>query len=365
MNIVFDYQIFFLQKYGGISRYYCHLAEELAGLNQNPIVLAPFFSNQHIDYCAPYRTIGYHFNTYPPKTTRILRAANIFTSALITQFIKPNIIHETYYSKTPIYTQSTPRVVTVYDMIHELFHYQFPKDDPTSELKKLAVSHAEHVICISHCTKRDLCQLFDIPEEKVKVVHLACSLPPPISIGAPIPKDKPFLLYVGNRSSYKNFSTLLYSFAKSPLLRKNFRIIAFGGGCFTEAEKYEINRLGISENDTCQVSGNDSTLAFLYREATAFIYPSLYEGFGLPLLEAMSFNCPVIASNTSSIPEVVGTAAEMFDPNSVEDMTQAIERVVTSRERTNSLKILGAERLKHFSWRKCAEETLEVYNKVI
>ena len=113
------------------------------------------------------------------------------------------------------------------------------------------------------------------------------------------------------------------------------------------------------------MNGNDSVLAGLYSSARVLVYPSLYEGFGIPPLEAMSFGCPVICANTSSLPEVVGDAARLFDPTSESDLRAALEAVVFSSEYTVRLKANGLERVKMFSWEKCADETLKVYKKVL
>ncbi|MEZ0316344.1 MAG: glycosyltransferase family 4 protein, partial [Methylophilaceae bacterium] len=148
-------------------------------------------------------------------------------------------------------------------------------------------------------------------------------------------------------------------------LRNNVRLICFGGGRFESKELDLIKVLGLSENHVMQAGGSDAQLAEYYRKATAFVYPSLYEGFGIPPLEAMSLNCPVICSNTSSIPEVVGGAAEYFVPDDIASMRCAIESVLQSEQRRNELIRMGAEQCKDFSWPRCASETLAVYQRVI
>ncbi len=113
------------------------------------------------------------------------------------------------------------------------------------------------------------------------------------------------------------------------------------------------------------VSGDDAVLAGYYRMASAFVYPSLYEGFGIPPLEAMSFDCPVVCSGVSSIPEVVGNAGEMFDPYDPDSIRMAIERVVSDDALRQTLIARGKERLKLFSWKRCAQETLDIYRRVL
>ena len=126
---------------------------------------------------------------------------------------------------------------------------------------------------------------------------------------------------MGNRGGYKNFSTLLQAYGNSPILRE-FELIAFGGHPLLPDEKNQITQLGITDKVRF-TSGSDQELAARYRAATAFIFPSTYEGFGLPPLEAMSHGCPVVCSNGGSIPEVVGDAGVYFDPNSAEELRMA------------------------------------------
>lgn len=258
-------------------------------------------------------------------------------------------------------------MVTVYDMIHELFKENFPPNDPTTNIKRIAVDRADHVICISQSTRRDLINLFGTPEEKVSCIHLGFEqFPPNENAQTSNPAgDRPYLLYVGGRYGYKNFARFLHGVAASGDLKRDFDVVTFGGGRFSAAQRALIKHLGFRDSQVRQVSGDDSLLGICYKQARAFVYPPLYEGFGLPPLEAMAHNCPVISSNTSSMPEVIGEAAEFFDPNDTEDMTRAIQSVVYSDERVNQLTALGRERLKKFSWRRCGEETLAVYENLL
>ncbi|MEM2154884.1 MAG: glycosyltransferase family 1 protein, partial [Nitrososphaeria archaeon] len=144
-------------------------------------------------------------------------------------------------------------------------------------------------------------------------------------------------------------------------IKHDFKIVCFGGGLFSAEEIDLMIKLGLSEDQVIQISGDDKTLAHLYRNAAVFVYPSLYEGFGIPLLEAMSLGCPVICSNTSSFPEVAGNAAEFFDPYEADSIAVALENVLYSSEKSKHLVNLGYERVKNFSWEKCADETRSIY----
>jgi len=251
-------------------------------------------------------------------------------------------------------------------MIHERFSDSFSQTDRTSVEKALAVARADHVICISEQTKRDLIEILGVEASKISVVYLGFNLishdkPVTITVG----QSRPFILYVGNREGHKNFERLLIAYATSIKLKNNFDLICFGGGAFSDKEKALMQQLGVSVDRVSQVSGNDALLAGYYRASSAFVYPSLYEGFGIPPLEAMSFDCPVVCSNLSSIPEVVGDAGEMFDPYDPDSIRVAIERVVDDVQLQEVLISRGRERIKLFSWERCAQETLDVYRKVL
>jgi len=364
MNIVFDYQIFSLQRYGGISRYFNSLAKALGELNQNPLIFAPFHQNQYLKEQSPCRTIGIGFNQFSPRTKRLFYAANTLSFICATPFIRANLIHETYYSPIPVGSKTVPRIITVYDMIHELFANEFSPQDRTRTLKERAVARADHIITISHSTKRDLCRILNVPDEKVSVVHLACDNMVDYSTNQQRSNSRPYLLYVGNRGGYKNFSRLLEAIARTPRLKNEFNLIAFGGGAFNTTELEHIQHLGLSLTNIHQMTGDDTALSALYRDAAAFVYPSIYEGFGLPPLEAMSAGCPVVSSNSSSMPEVIGSAAEFFDPLSIEEMSDAIQKVIFNQARAEALRALGVERHNYFSWQKCARETLDIYHTV-
>ena len=139
----------------------------------------------------------------------------------------------------------------------------------------------------------------------------------------------------------------------------------FGGGGLTSFEHQLVVASGLRPGQVTHMGGEDETLAALYKQAAALIYPSLYEGFGIPPLEAMAVGCPVICSNSSSLPEVVGEAAETFDPSNEESMRAAIEHVLGSPSRRNVLIEAGWARYPLFTWEKCAQETEAIYRKLL
>lgn len=365
MKIAFDHQIFTMQRYGGISRYFSRLAKEFIYMGDNPRIMAAFHRNYYLNDLPQSNVIGTQLKWFPPKTNRFFAAFNRFSCGRNVKKFEPSVYHETYYSSSPVEISGAARILTVYDMIHERFKESFSGRDKTSLNKRAAVDRADHIISISHSTKRDLCEQFDVAPDKVSVVHLGFEMFPSSSMeNLFINSIRPFLLFVGNRRGYKNFAGMLRAVASRRELSSEFDIVAFGGGSFDGFDASLIQSLDLRPNSVLQVSGSDELLGAYYRRAAAFVYPSRYEGFGLPPLEAMAHGCPVITSNTSSMPEVVGQAGEFFSPDDIDEQAQAICNVVFDATRSDDLVLLGKERLENFSWRTCAKETRVVYQGV-
>jgi glycosyltransferase involved in cell wall biosynthesis len=362
MRVVFDHQVFAFQKYGGVSRYIVRLIEGLALQQSVDVhVCAPITVNAYLASLPRSMVTGLHLND-SDLVQKIARNIGQRAAPLLIARRKPTIVHETYYSKSPSAPRGVPVVLTVHDMIHEKFPESFAAHDPTATIKRAAVKRADQIICVSENTRQDLVAMIPEAAKKSSVVHLGfdsfadCSEMPPT---APLP----FLLYVGSRAPYKNFSGLLTAFAASSSLRKNLVVRAFGGGPITAAETSLMRELRLSDKEIIYESGNDLLLAQRYRSAAAFVYPSLYEGFGIPPLEAMSAGCPVVASNRSSIPEVCGDAVAYFDPDSTDSMVSAIEEVVFSTSRRAQLATIGPERIRLFSWDQCVKQTIAIYSR--
>jgi len=354
-----------MQKYGGVSRYFYEIANRIAAAGNEVELFAPLYINEYFRNDCRVRPRGIKISSLP-MTGRIVGAVNAAVSRLL---VRPrqdvDIFHETYYSMVDCCSLSAKRVLTIHDMIHEKFANNFSRWYKTQQIKSHAVRRADHVICISENTRRDLIALLGVPKEKTSVVYLGSSLATQNVAVKPAEGGKPFILYVGSRGGYKNFEGLLRAYGHSSLLKNGFSIVCFGGGGFSASELSLAESLHISQDSILYMSGTDEILAGLYTSAAAFVCPSLYEGFGIPPLEAMSFGCPVISANVSSLPEVVGDAAELFDPADEAEMRAAIERVVSTPERAQLLVDRGYERVKQFSWEKCAQDTLNIYKKLL
>ena len=365
MKILYKHQIFHL-KYGGISRYFIELANNIASYKNKEAtvkIISPFFKNNYLSN----KNLKFLFSGLKVPdfkgSARLCLMMNSFLSPILSKNYDPNIIHDTYYNTVKNNTKHTKKIITVFDMIHELFPDQFSKKDNTTELKKFAVAEADHIICISNNTQKDLIKFFNVDVKKTSVIHLGFSFRLK-EIKKPEKTNKPYLLYVGARNGYKNFTKFIEAYS-APKIKDFYDLVIFGGSRLNEKEIAMFERLQISKKSLKEINGDDATLAGYYKNASLFVYPSLYEGFGIPPLEAMHHGCPVVCSNTSSVPEVVGNAALLFDPYSVESIRNNIISVLYDNKLRLSLISKGFEQVKKFSWEKCARETYKVYKEVL
>lgn len=351
-----------MQAYGGISRYVVELARHLALIDSLSVrVLAPLHKNQYLRNASDVPKRSVYLRRMPNKIRTGLD--QLACDGMISMF-RPDITHATYYLRNCRPTKTRRLVVTVHDMIHEKFPESFPLEDDTLAFKRAAVAAADHIICISENTRKDAIELLGVPAGRTTVIHHGVPEPLPGEL-PPSLCGKPFFLFVGQRSGYKNFDRVLRAYAASASLRRDFQLVAFGGNCFTEAEHCLIQQLAIDRSRLVQLSGDDTVLSALYRHAAAFIYPSLYEGFGMPLLEAMVHGCPVLSSNTSCLPEIAASAAVYFDPLSTDDTQHALESIAYDHELQLRFRKAGLERSSEFSWQKAAQETHAVYTKLL
>ncbi|MGH8630877.1 MAG: glycosyltransferase family 4 protein, partial [Burkholderiales bacterium] len=341
------------------------LATHLASLpGVEPMIVAPLYINRYVAANNAVRIAGWRIAAIP-RAGRLLCALTAPWARRSLERLAPDIVHETYYySSAPTAPKGARSVVTLHDMIHERIGPTSAVIDRTSQAKRLAVSRADHVICVSESARRDLIELFNVEPARASVVHHGCWLPPEASATVNVSR-RPYLLFVGQRGGYKNFEGLLHAYAATPALREDFGIVCFGGGRLTRHERAEIGRLGIAAGSVVQVSGADELLAGVYRRAAMLVYPSTYEGFGMPTVEAMAMGCPVACANAGSLPEICGDAAEYFDPANPQAIAAAMLRVLEAPGRSRALIARGFERATQFSWQTCAEKTAGIYASLL
>ena len=269
-------------------------------------------------------------------------------------------MHESYYSYKSY--ENRKIVCTVYDMINEKYPIFFNNTKEISNLKKKTLERADHIICISNNTKKDLLEYFNIDEKKISVTLLASNFKEICNNNKNL-KNK--LLFIGSRYGYKNFNKFIEAYSSSDFLKKNFQIIAYGGEKYNHEDKKILEKFKLNTNHVSFFNDKNHELKYLYSNVAAFIYPSIYEGFGIPILEAMKCGCPVILSNGGSIKEIGGPGLEYFDPFCSENIKENMENVLLSDEKQRQIIEYGYKRSKNYSWHKCANETLEAYKKVL
>ena len=367
MKVLYDHQIFTSQIYGGISRYFFELLKNFENDDEIEYELSLKYSNNH--YLKSLKNLPYKkfLENYSFRGKH--RLLNILNKRVSKKYISKrdyDIFHPTYYDPYFLdFLDSKPFILTIYDMIHEIYPEMFFLKDKTSKRKKLLAQKATKIIAISENTKKDIIRLFGSDEKKIEVIYLANSFninknDKTINIITP----EKYILFVGNRRGYKNFE--LFIKAISPLLNDDVKlnIVCAGGGKFNDMEIEKLKNLNI-KNKVFYYSGSDNILTYLYQKAVAFVFPSLYEGFGIPILESFVCGCPVICSKTSSLPEIAGDAAIYFDPTDKLSMLNSIQKVIYNDELKKQLINKGIKRVKEFTWNKTADKTKKIYEGVI
>lgn len=344
-SIQFGPEIWNLQNQGGISRYFYNLITNLDKLQLN-ISLAETRENSDSTYLT---------NLKEHLTKR-------FNSSDF------DIYHATYFNSSNLMESRKRKclnVLTVYDLISELFPERRSIFSFRESEKSRAIKLADHIICISETTKKDLINYYNLDESQISVTYLATDFSRFLSQNLPLLSyPSSFLLYVGKRGGYKNFASLLQAFAITKFFKRSFILVCFGGGVFTKSETNMLDELGMTQS-VFHTTGDDEYLASHYLNAFALIYPSLYEGFGLPPLEAMSLGCPVLTANAGSLPEICQDAAVFFNPTSISDISSKLELLYDSSKLRAAKIDLGFNRSKDFSWLRTATQTAEIYKKLL
>jgi glycosyltransferase involved in cell wall biosynthesis len=348
MKIFFDGKIFSSQKVGGISRVNFELIKELSNVKD---VEKIFYRGFYIDEYLFEKKWFYKY--YGIKIPNFLKSRlvnfldNFFLNFFYNIFADEKTIYHSSYYRVPKNPKG-PVVVHCYDMMHELFNI----NKKVINFKKSAFNKADLIIAISESTKKDLCKIYpDINPEKVAVVYLGGS-DIFFKKHEKLKNKKPYMLYVGMRNyKYKNFDFLLDVFIKERYYLKYDLVLVGGEKELTFEQTKKIKKTG-NENWIIQNFGTDEELAELYAGAKVFIYPSLYEGFGIPPLEAMASGCPVLASNCSSVPEVVADAGILFNPKDRKDFINKLNEILENKELSIELVEKGKKRAKEFTWEK-------------
>lgn len=358
LKIMYDFQAFGYQKYGGVSRYFYEVISQLRNHSGIETEIKILFSE------SKYLSDSYKFKIDFDFKGKI-KFYNFINKIYSSHILKKNdytIFHPTYYD--PYFLgllDDKPFVLTIHDMIHEKYSECF--EDKIAEQKRVLAEKADRIIAVSHNTKKDIIDILKIPSEKIDVVYHGVSIKPDKEESVQLPED--CILYVGARKpAYKNFNFLLKAFASYIKYETDVNLFCIGGGEFESIEKEYIESLNLTKK-VFQMNLTDNQMAIAYKNAVCFVYPSLYEGFGIPILEAFTCCCPVLLANRSSFPEVAKDGALYFDPGNESELIDLLLRVRRDNQIRREIVNKGEKISRDYTWKKSSLETINVYKKVI
>lgn len=357
MRVAFDEQIFAIQRYGGISRVFAELAHQFIANPELGVQLQPVAAPLVNEYILRDPITAQELAVRPSKHW----GPSIARSLARRRHKGPvDIVHNTFYLPRALadYPEAK-RVVTVHDMIPELFPDTRRRLDFLT-VKKRYVETADHIICVSESTKRDLLAIYGSLAAPITVV--------PSGVGPEFTPDAPrlamwprdYLLHVGHRRGYKGGDTLFRAFSLVKDDHPELMLMLAGGGPLTTDEKKDLVDLQI-EDRVFQQQLPDSAMPSAYANARLFIFPSEYEGFGLPVLEAMASGTPALLCDASSLPEVGGDAAEFFPTGDFEVLAKQISRLLADDTLRRDKIKHGLRRVAQSSWSHAAKSTADVY----
>jgi glycosyltransferase involved in cell wall biosynthesis len=380
MKVLFDYQFFELQQFGGITRYFAEIISSFPShvtfnigikysnnqylKEKNLIPIKPLNDQRQeflkgIEFYGKGRIYNYLKKINPTKYYDCYQKNREYSIELLKKQ-EFDIFHPTYYDDYFLdYLGNKPFVITIHDMTYEKFPEFFPIADKTAISKKNLALKASHIIAVSQNTKKDIIDFWGIDAKKISVIyHGANQLENRNGNHLNMPKD--YFLFVGARNLYKNFIFFINSIADI-LIDKNLNLVCTGKP-FSNDEIQLFEYLKIKDR-IFHYYANELELASLYQNAIALVFPSLYEGFGIPILEAFVNSCPVLLSNTSCFPEIAGNAALYFDPKSNIEIQDLLNSIINNPTLREKLILYGEAKLKSFSWEKASSETIAVYEK--
>lgn len=275
-----------------------------------------------------------------------------------------DVFHSTYFTRSPV--PGVPEVVTVHDMVPECMPYFFAAEvEAAVAQKRECILNAAVIIAISQATRDDLAKVYPEVSGRVTVIHHGADHLRNRSMAAantgPAGGGEPYFLFVGDREGYKNFATLAAALAE-PAWPAQIKL-KVAGRDFNPSEQRMLRYLGVVEKITHVGRVPDDRLKALFQHAQAFIFPSLCEGFGFPLLEAEQLGVPVLASDIRVFREIGGAGVVLFDPHSPHALAAAAGKILEPGERERRLR-LSADNAQRFTWAACAEKTAEVFRSV-
>lgn len=374
MRILFDHQVFSWQIHGGISRYFVEIARGLKPLGHEVFFPDDFYSiNAYLPSLPQVRTRALSpFSFKGKKWLQNWLGRRPSLSAI--RHGRPDVLHPTYFDSyflPEIQRRQLPFVLTIHDMIHEKYGHGsaglFSLDAHVVENKRKLALQANAIIAVSSYTKNDILQYIPgVNPDKIVVIHHGNSIVKSSATVQPsgaLPEK--YILFVGQRGAYKNFAWMAEQLAD--LLRSDpeLQLVCAGGGSFQPEEQALLQRLKIDSQTRHLANLTDAALGQAYSKAACFIFPSQYEGFGIPILEAFAFGCPVVLNNTSCLPEIGGDAALYFSENEPLTLVSAVRKMLNDSSLRAEMAEKGARRLDMFSWEKSAALHSALYQNVV
>ena len=358
IRVLFDDQIFVTYRRGGMSRYFAELIREYSSGEAGVEPSTPYrwVVNEHLAHLNPQRfRIA---RRGPLRRQKVRRVAN---GGIALGSPRPDIVHHTFYDPRWLKPTDAKRVTTVVDMVPELFP-EYAAGMHRS--KRDYVASSEAVLCISETTKADLLRLYGDPGVPVEVTHLAAGE----ELADPRPRlpatPWPYLLFLGNRGWYKNFELALKAFARVATQHRDLHLLCVGGPPLQDDEATAIRERGLAQR-VHHTWLSDDDLPAAYQHAEAFLFPSRYEGFGLPVVEAFTAGCPAVVSDIECFREVAADGAVFVGPDDVEATAEAVSRLLVDADHRRRTVELGRAVAARYSWQLTAKRTAEVYRAIL
>lgn len=364
MRILYDHQAFSLQNAGGITRYFYELTRYLTrvpGTEMNLLlgINGTIYPFRDLDR-RKVRVFG--SREFLPKGSIRYLVNEGWANAVAPFLGSMDIYHPTNYLRMPA-ARSRRTVMTHHDCTHERYPDLFPDARKIFWARKRLLPRMDAIICVSESSRQDLLRFYNVEASRTRVIHHGLTPLPRSEQEAEFVRGKmrrDYILYVGMRASFKNFDGLLLALRETKLC-DSLDLLVLGGGPLNSREKALIKKLGLENSVHSWATVSDSLLAESYAGAALFVYPSLNEGFGFPPLEAMSLGCPVLASYSSSIPEVSQDAPFYFDPANQNSFHQQLLTAITDTAGRDRAVRRGKEVAAGYTWNSCGEKTLALY----